>query len=974
MLSKNPNLDLSTNLPVSTVPSTPNSSTDLTTAIDPYQSSSSSSAPVIGNGNGLLGEYYNDKDFNTLQLQRTDTTVNFDWGNGAPDPAVNPDNFAVRWTGKVQPLYSETYTFSTTTDDGVRLWVNGQPIIDNWTDHMATDDRGRITLEAGKQYDIRLEYYERWGQATSKLMWSSTSQPQEIIPQSQLYSTGPLINGLRADYFNGMNFDSLKLSRTDATVNFNWGFQAPDPSLSSDRFSVRWMGLVEPTSSGTYTFYTNTDDGVRLWVNGQPLINNWTNHAPTEDKGTITLQAGQKYDIKLEYFENTNGAVSQLMWSGPNQPKEIIPASQLFSNPIPVLNLKPGVSVPIEQSMPMGTRLAIPGITITDADAGSGQMTVTLKAANGVLTVNGSVSNGVPPGNIQSNDTSTVVLSGTLAQLNATLSYPTGLIYTSNSDFLGTDTIAVAVNDNGNSGAGGPQTDTKSFNVMVYGTSKPGSQTTIGVNLNGVTDWSTEWPFVDVFKTSRPWLSQRQGAPFGQGGPLNLTADGWVASLEPGQFAETVMMTGSQFPSGQYTLLYDGEGKLGFGFDNAKIISQSPGRMTVEVKPDQTGVFLRLLETNPNNPIRNIRFIMPGFENTYQTQPFHPLFLDRLSEFDTLRFMDWEATNNSNLVNWADRTTMDSASQASNKGVALEYMIQLANTLQINPWFTIPAAASDDYVRQFAIMVRDRLDPALKVHLEYSNEVWNNIFSQASYASQQGLTLGLDDNGFTAGIRYYSQRSVEIFKIWEEVFGESSSQRLVRVLAGQAANPWTAEQILGWKDAYQYADAYAIAPYFDGFGDADRDGWSDLNDVDMVNTTLSMTPDQIIDNMLLEIPTEIKQMFDNNYAVATKRFGLNLLAYEGGSHLTSYQFSADQQPQMHDLFLAVNRNLRMRDLYKAYLDQWQQSGGILFNQFVDVNASTKWGYWGALEYQNQDINTAPKYLGLMDFIEEQSQV
>lgn len=850
MLSTNPTLNLSTDLPVSTVPSASTSSTDLT-AIDPLQISSSSSTPVIGTGNGLLGEYYNDQDFNTLQLQRTDATINFDWGDGAPAPSVNSDNFAVRWTGKVQPKYSEVYTFSTTTDDGVRLWIDGQLIIDHWTDQIATENQGYATLEAGKQYDIRLEYYDRWDKAVSQLIWSSPSQPEEIIPQSQLYANEPLVNGLRGDYFNGMNFDSLQLSRTDATVNFDWGFKAPDASLNTDHFSVRWTGLVEPKTSGTYTFYTNTDDGVRLWVNGQPLIDNWTNHAPTEDKGTIVLQAGQKYDIKLEYFENTNGAVSQLMWSGSNQPKEVIPASQLFSKPIPVLNVKP---------------------------------------------------------------------------------------------------------------------------VVVYGTSRPGSETAIGVNLNGVTDWSTEWPFVDVFKTSRPWLSQRQGAPFGQGGPLHLTPEGWVASLEPGQFAETVMMTGSQFPAGQYTLLYDGEGKLGFGFDNAKIVSQSPGRMTVDVQPDQTGVFLRILETNPDNPIRNIRFIMPGFENTYQTQPFHPLFLDRLSKFDTLRFMDWEATNNSHLVNWADRTTINSATQASNQGVALEYMIQLANTLKINPWFNIPAEASDDYVRQFATMVRDQLDPSLRVYIEYSNEAWNNIFSQASYVSQQGLVLGLDSNGFTAGLRYYAQRSVEVFKIWEDVFGQNCDQRLVRVLAGQGANPWTAEQILSWKDAYQYADAYAIAPYFDGFGDADQDGWSDLNDVDMVNATLKMTPDQIIDNMLLEIPTEIKQMFDSNYAVATKHYGLDLLAYEGGSHLTSYQFLGAQQAQMHDLFLAVNQSPRMRDLYKAYLDQWQQSGGILFNQFVDVNASTKWGYWGALEYQNQDINTAPKYLGLMDFIQAQSQV
>jgi len=295
-------------------------------------------------------------------------------------------------------------------------------------------------------------------------------------------------------------------------------------------------------------------------------------------------------------------------------------------------------------------------------------------------------------------------------------------------------------------------------------------------------------------------------------------------------------------------------------------------------------------------------------------------------------------------------------------------MIQLANTLKINPWFTIPAKATDDYVRQFATMVRDRLDPSLTAHIEYSNEVWNAMFTQTGYATQQGLERGLDGNGFTAAIRYYSERAVEIFKIWESVFGDSLSNRVVRVLAGQAANPWTGEEMMRWKDAYKYADAYAIAPYFDGFGDADQDGWSDINDPDFVDRTIHMTVDQIINNILYEIPTEIKRILDSNYTIATERFGLDLLAYEGGPHLTSYQFSPDKQPQMTELFIAVNSNARMRDVYREYLRQWQSSGGALFNQFVDVAISSKWGHWGALEYQNQDINTAPKYLGLMDFI------
>ncbi len=492
----------------------------------------------------------------------------------------------------------------------------------------------------------------------------------------------------------------------------------------------------------------------------------------------------------------------------------------------------------------------------------------------------------------------------------------------------------------------------------------------IGINLGGIADWSTQWPFVDVFKTSRAWLSQRDGAGWDTGGPLDLTPDGWVASLKPGQFAETIMLTGSpHYPAGQYTLLYEGEGKIAFRYANAKIISEQPGRMVVQVDPrDEAGVFLQIRATNPNNPIRNIRFIMPGFEQTYQSQPFHPVFLQRLAKFRTLRFMDWMATNNSDVVNWSDRNTPTSARQSGGKGVALEYIIQLANTLKIDPWFTIPAKASDDYVRQFATMVRDRLDPSLTARIEYSNEIWNTMFAQHRYAAQQGRARNLDGNDYTAAIRYYSQRSVEVFKIVDQVFGNSARRRVERVLAGQAANTWTGEEILSWQDAYKHADAYAIAPYFDGLKSGK--GWqSDLNQPERVDAILQMSPQQIVENLRADIAQEIKPMLDKNYAVATKRFNLPLYAYEGGPHLTAYQFPQDKIERVTDLFAQVNRHPEMRTVYRAYLQQWQQSGGTLFNQFVDVAKPGKWGFWGALEYQNQDPNQAPKYQGLMDFMQ-----
>ncbi len=144
----------------------------------------------VGTGKGLQGEYFSNqaKTFNgTATLVRTDPTVNFDWGNGSPDPLISVDTFTVRWTGQVEAQFSETYTFTTTSDDGVRLYVNGQKIIDEWIDQGPTDWTGTIALQAGKFYDIRMEYYENGGGAVAKLAWSSPSTTQTIIPTSQLY-------------------------------------------------------------------------------------------------------------------------------------------------------------------------------------------------------------------------------------------------------------------------------------------------------------------------------------------------------------------------------------------------------------------------------------------------------------------------------------------------------------------------------------------------------------------------------------------------------------------------------------------------------------------------------------------------------------------------------------------------------------------------------------------------------------------
>ena len=149
-----------------------------------------SAGPVIGTGDGLKGEYYNNINFTGTKVTRVDPNINFNWGTGAPVSGFGADTFSVTWTGQIQAQHSELYTFTTTSDDGIRLWINGQLIIDQWNDHAPTNHTGAYGMVAGQKVDIRIDYYENGGGAVAQLRWASASTPQQVVPTNQLYSTG----------------------------------------------------------------------------------------------------------------------------------------------------------------------------------------------------------------------------------------------------------------------------------------------------------------------------------------------------------------------------------------------------------------------------------------------------------------------------------------------------------------------------------------------------------------------------------------------------------------------------------------------------------------------------------------------------------------------------------------------------------------------------------------------------------------
>ena len=500
----------------------------------------------------------------------------------------------------------------------------------------------------------------------------------------------------------------------------------------------------------------------------------------------------------------------------------------------------------------------------------------------------------------------------------------------------------------------------------------------VGTNLSPISDWSPEWAFLDCFKTSREWFSGT-AYTFQDNRALALDANGWVKSLLTGQYAKTLLFwpQNGTYPSGDYVVLYEGVGKLEYR-DAATRVQSAPGRDVVRVDATKGGWQLWITETNPDNYLRNIRVIMPGggspqdpfswwknaascpypdyqaFEKTHAALIFHPAFLKTVRSCKTLRFMDWMSTNNSTQQEWTDRPAPTDARWVA-RGVPVEILCALANTVHADPWFCIPHAAKDDYMRQFATVVRDALAPDLRAYVEYSNEVWNGSFGQSLFAQQQGKALGLSTDPNIARACYTARRGMEMFAIFSEVLG--GTQRMRRVQATQAAGWYLGEKQLTHGEAWRQADVLAIAPYFG----------VDYGSPENETATQAMTLDQLFASLNgTELP-RVYGWIDANAALARK-YGLTLAAYEGGQSLRGYA-GVENNSAISALFDAANRDPRMGQVYTAYLAQWKSRGGGMFVHYLNCINPTKWGRWGALEHLEQNPTSAYKYTALQQFIE-----
>jgi GH43 family beta-xylosidase len=290
-------------------------------------------------GTGLTGQYFFNDDFTGLASTRVEAVAQ-NWGTASPGSGIDGDTFSVRWTGQVQSRFTEHYTFTALSDEAVRVWVDGQLIVDDWQPHTARSTSGSIDLVADRLYDIRVDYREETGSARMELSWSSPSQLSQIIPTDRLFTSPAGLLGAYSDNSGG------SLRQIDPGVNFNWGQTAPS-GLTTDHFQATWTGRIQANYSELYNFATTSDDGVRLRIGGELVIDNWTNHSATVDTGSKWLEVGKWYDITLEYYDNTGAAQINLRWSSPRQTGagvfQTIPTSNLqamqatpetFSNPL----------------------------------------------------------------------------------------------------------------------------------------------------------------------------------------------------------------------------------------------------------------------------------------------------------------------------------------------------------------------------------------------------------------------------------------------------------------------------------------------------------------------------------------------------------------------------------------------------------------------------------------------------------------
>lgn len=537
-------------------------------------------------------------------------------------------------------------------------------------------------------------------------------------------------------------------------------------------------------------------------------------------------------------------------------------------------------------------------------------------------------------------------------------------------------------------------TDTSAYGTVPRNEAFP--KLPIGMNLSEVVDWEPGFPFRNLFLGARPWVTRNESLK----GPhdthtqsaFQYDEDGYplqVPVAAPGYTEPQIVFTyvPNKRPPGNYILLFDGEGEIGGLFGASQIISQKRGRVKLSMEHDGKPHAIIIRRSKLGNHVRNIRLVAEADERVdLLASPFLPEFLDFCRPFHCLRFMDWGATNNSIEEEWASRKRPTFYTQVGGRGdpdarygsapnafqrmysggVAIETMVQLCNELKIDPWFCIPHRATDDYIAQYAKLVKERLDPSLKVHVEYSNEIWNWGFYQAGWMLQSPLAGAMveakggspwKDVAKTEG-KDHPERIGALFRrafaIWEREWSGTDRKRLVRVCSVQAGWVDAAKRTVKWCVDNGGADVVSPAAYF-GPDKEIYDSWAAAG--------ANLTADQV----LADIRKGRDLAREGNGAAEivgyAKSLGLRYVAYEGGQHI---QPKGQAELPYNPALAAAQYNPAMYDAYVELLRLHRDMGCELFCHFSSIGQQgTRYGSWGAkARYTEPDANS-PKMRALV---------
>ncbi len=503
----------------------------------------------------------------------------------------------------------------------------------------------------------------------------------------------------------------------------------------------------------------------------------------------------------------------------------------------------------------------------------------------------------------------------------------------------------------------------------------------IGVELDGLSDGSRERPFVDVARTLRPWVSLdgKQEVPLDEHDWPRSDAVSVMFDIRPAFAWAPPIDDPDRFQpdwSGTYSVSLRGQAKIEATEDRScKIENQTYDSKTNLtharlVVPKGVGiVVLKFTETRraPNDPagsgFTDLRVIRPGYPPDSK-QLFTNEFLKSLEPFAILRYMDWLDTNHNpgfhgdkghHALEWSGRRRPDDATQVSHHdryGVAWEHVVALANQTGKDLWINIPVAATDDYIRTLAKMLKAELKPNLTLYIEHSNEVWNYGFPQYIYNKLAAIeevkrgksTLNQDDSRDQEiwARRRHAKRLIEIGKIFREVFGEKTATGRIRpVYASWLIFPepyYT--NVMVWV-------AKTYGPPRDLIYGLASGGYYNAN---KASSTASVT----------QILSAMKYSSDGNgkpralIRALARSYGIKDLQYEvgpdnggGKTHNIANRIRANRDPRMETLVLYdANQN-------------WFNEGGDIYMYFSHCSSYSRFGCWGLSE-DVTDLNT-PKW-------------